>query len=181
VLAGVLVSAMTLALNPDSAFAQMPAQAPLPMGSQPATAVEGATTLALIGPTNQSVVLQSTLQAMPHQTAALEGPHTHATDNYSGVPLLTLLAQVGAPTGQDLHGKSLSDYIVATGADGYKAVIALAEIEPDFHAGQVLVADSVNGKPLDVQAGPYRLIVTADKRPARCVRNLVKLELKEAP
>jgi hypothetical protein len=73
----------------------------------------------------------------------------------------------------------LADYIVAIGSDGYKSVVALGEIDPEFHPGTVLVADTMDGKPLD-KAGPFRLIVTEDKRPARSVRNLVRIELKTA-
>jgi hypothetical protein len=38
----------------------------------------------------------------------------------------------------------------------------------------------MNGVPLDAKSGPFRLVVTEDKRPARSVRNLVKIELKSA-
>jgi hypothetical protein len=83
-----------------------------------------------------------------------------------------------APLGKDLHGTALTSCIVATGADGYKVVLSLAEIDPDFHPGVVLVADAMNGHPLDEKSGPFKLIVTGDKRPARWVRNLVSIELK---
>jgi hypothetical protein len=163
-----------------TAHGQMGPQTMPPMGSQPAAQVEGTPTLAVIGPTNQSVMLMAGIEALPHQTVTLEDPHTHASVAYSGVPLISILAQVGAPAGKDVHGKTLSQYVVATGADGYKAVVALAEIEPEFHPGQIIVADAANGKPLDVKEGPLRLVVSEDKHPARCVRNLVKLELKQA-
>ena len=139
-----------------------------------------AATLALIGLTTQSVVTSDAIRAMPHQTVTVINGHTHASETYSGVPLATLIEQVGAPTGKDVHGKALSEYIVATGSDGYKAVIALAEAEPDFHPGQVLVADQLAGQPLDSKEGPFKLIVSEDKHPARSVHNLVKLELKQA-
>jgi hypothetical protein len=54
-------------------------------------------------------------------------------------------------------------------------------VDPTFHPGTVLVADSLNGQLLDAKSGPYKLVVSEDKRPARCVRNLVTLELKSAP
>jgi len=89
-----------------------------------------------------------------------------------------LLTKVGAPLGNDLRGKALANYIVATGSDGYQAVIALGEVDPGFHPGEVLVADSMNGKPLDEHNGPFKLVVTEDKRPARSVRKLTTIELK---
>ncbi|AXC14370.1 hypothetical protein ACPOL_5114 [Acidisarcina polymorpha] len=115
---------------------------------------------------------------LPHKTVSYHNAHTKTDETYSGVPLIDLLAKYGAPTGDKLHGKALSDYIVATGSDGYRAVLALAETDPSFHPGDVIVADSMNGQPLDAKNGPFKLVVTEDKRPARSVRNLVSIELK---
>jgi hypothetical protein len=120
------------------------------------------------------------LESLPHKTVTVHNPHENVDETYSGVLLIDLLKRVGAPVGKDVHGKALAEYVVATGSDGYKAVLALAEAEPDFHPGDVLVADSMSGKPLDTKTGPFRLVVTDDKRPARSVRNLVSVELKAA-
>jgi len=120
------------------------------------------------------------LKALPHHTVTVHNPHTNADETYSGVPLMDLLAKQGVPHGHDLRGKALSQYVVATGSDGYKAVLALAEVDPDFHPGEVLVADQLDGKPLDAKTGPFRLVVTEDKRPARSVHNLVSIEVKQA-
>lgn len=117
---------------------------------------------------------------MPHVTVTIHNSHTNVDESYSGVPLSDLLAKVGAPLGKDLHGEALADYVVANGSDGYKAVLALGEIDPSFHPGEVIVADSMNGKPLDAHSGPFKLVVTEDKRPARSVRNLTTIELKSA-
>jgi DMSO/TMAO reductase YedYZ molybdopterin-dependent catalytic subunit len=68
--------------------------------------------------------------------------------------------------------------VVATGADGYRAVLALTKADPSFHPGAVLVADTMDGKPLDPHSGPFKLVVTEDKRPARSVHNLASIELK---
>ncbi len=128
----------------------------------------------------QSTISLDALKSLPHKTVTVHNPHENTDETYSGVPLIELLKQVGAPVGKDVHGKALAEYVVAIGSDGYKAVLALAETEPDFHPGEVLVADTINGKPLDSKIGPFRLVVTDDKRPARSVRNLVSVELKVA-
>jgi hypothetical protein len=120
------------------------------------------------------------LKAMPHKTISFHNVHTNADETYSGVPLIDLLASLGIPHGKELHGKGLSDYIVATGSDGYKAVLALAEVDPEFHPGDVIVADTMDGKPLDAKNGPFKLVVTEDKRPARSVHGLVSIEVKAA-
>jgi hypothetical protein len=118
------------------------------------------------------------LKSMPRTTVSVHNEHSKADETYVGVRLADVLAKMGAPLGHDLRGVALSGYIVATGSDGYVAVIALAEVDPSFHSGEVIVADTMNGQPLDEKSGPFKLVVTEDKRPARWVRNLVSIELK---
>ena len=121
------------------------------------------------------------LKAMPHITATFHNAHTNADETYSGVRLADLLAKLGAPLGNELRGQALANYVVATGSDGYQALLALAEVDPSFHPGEVLVADTMNGKALDEHSGPLKLVVTEDQRPARSVRNLTTIELKLLP
>ena len=120
------------------------------------------------------------LKAMPRTTVTVHNEHSKADETYGGVRLADLLGKMGAPLGHDLRGAALSGYLVATGSDGYVAVIALAEADPTFHSGEVIVADTMNGAPLDPKSGPFKLVVTEDKRPARWVRNLISVELKSA-
>jgi len=120
------------------------------------------------------------LKAMPRTTVSVHNEHSKADETYTGVRLADLLVKLGAPLGHDLRGAGLAGYVVATGSDGYVAVIALAEVDTTFHSGEVIVADTMNGVALDEKSGPFKLVVTEDKRPARWVRNLVSLELKSA-
>jgi hypothetical protein len=122
----------------------------------------------------------SELKAMAHITVTFHNSHANADEAYSGVRLADILTKLGAPLGKNLHGEALANYIVATGSDGYAAVLAIAEVDPSFHPGEVLVADTMDGKPLDAHSGPFKLVVTEDKRPARSVRNLTTIELKSA-
>jgi hypothetical protein len=118
-------------------------------------------------------------RALPHITITVHNGHTDAAEAYSGVPLATLLAKVNAPLGKQLRGEVMTSYLVATGSDGYSVVLSLAEVDPEFHAGQVLVADARDGKPLE-KNGPFQLIVSDDRRPARWVHNLVSITLQKA-
>jgi hypothetical protein len=45
-----------------------------------------------------------------------------------------------------------------------------------MHAGDVIVALTLDGKPL-TEDGAFKLVSTEDKRPARWVRNLMALTL----
>jgi hypothetical protein len=143
-------------------------------------AVATADTLVIVGaPGQRGVFTAATLKEYPHQRVTIHDHHTNADETFSGVPLIELLAHLGVPHGKDLMGKSLGDYVVATGSDGYTSVVALGEVDPEFHPGMVLVADTMDGKPLG-KAGPFQLVVSEDKRPARSVRNLVRVEVRTA-
>jgi hypothetical protein len=118
------------------------------------------------------------LKGMARKTVMVHNAHSNADETYEGVEVEELLRKYGAPLGKELHGSALTCYVVATGSDGYSAVLSLGEVDTSFHPGDVLVADTMNGKPLDARNGPFKLVVTEDKRPARSVRNLVRLQLK---
>ncbi|MER8184799.1 molybdopterin-dependent oxidoreductase [Kitasatospora sp. NPDC094015] len=57
--------------------------------------------------------------------------------------------------------------VTVTGADGHRAVLSWAEIDPDFGNQQILLATSIDGAPLD-EAGP-QLVVPADACGARYI------------
>jgi molybdate transport system substrate-binding protein len=65
--------------------------------------------------------------------------------------------------------------IRVTGADGYTAVVALAEIAPQFAGRPIQIADRMNGAALPQQA--LRLIVPGDRRGGRSVRDVVRIDI----
>lgn len=132
------------------------------------------------GPGERGVFTPATLKDYPHVTVTIYNPHIKKTETWSGVPLIDLLAPLGVPHGKTLMSRALAEYIVATGSDGYKTVVALGEVDPSFHPGVVLVADALDGKPLGAKTGPFRLVISQDRKPARSVRNLVSIEVKSA-
>jgi hypothetical protein len=119
----------------------------------------------------------ATLAALPHTSLTLLNEHSKANQTYSGVPLTDLLTPLGVPNKP--HGKDLRIYLVAEGADGYEAVYSGGEVTPDVHDGTVMVADSMDGKPIG-EDGPLKLVATGEKRPARWVRNLVAIRVETA-
>ena len=86
--------------------------------------------------------------ALPHVNITVHNAHAKADESYSGVPLAELLAKLDAPLGEHLRGKALASYIVASGSDGYSVVLSIAEADPSFHGGEILVADTRDGQPL---------------------------------
>lgn len=79
--------------------------------------------------------------------------------SFDGVPARELLKLVAAPSGPELRGRQLTLYVVAEATDGYKAVYALAEFDPDFTDGVILIADRRNGEALPPKEGPLRMVV----------------------
>jgi DMSO/TMAO reductase YedYZ molybdopterin-dependent catalytic subunit len=115
------------------------------------------------------------LAKMPRTSAAFNDEGTET--NYQGVLLYDILKQAGAPLDKQLMGKALATYILAEARDGYQVVYALADIDPNFGANKILVADTVNGKPLFDYQGPFRLVVPGDKKGARSIRMLEKISV----
>jgi hypothetical protein len=130
--------------------------------------------------TTETVMLASDdIARMPHHTitVAARGQSTQ----FDGVPLIDLLKRVGAPTGEAIRGAELSKYVVVTGADGYRALFALPELDSAFTDRAVILADHRDGVALPQDAEPYQVIVPGDKRPSRWVRHVVAVEVFDAP
>jgi hypothetical protein len=75
----------------------------------------------------------------------------------------------------------MRDYVEVTGRDGYRAVFALAELDAAFQDNKVVVAITSDGKPLNNEQGPMRIVAPQDKRPARSVRMVTTIAIRRAP
>ena len=150
-------------------FPPQPKPAPSAPPTTDSLSVTNATTHA-----GQTITAQQLISAYKHVTVIVHNVHTNTDETYSGVPIDLVLMIAKASTGSELRGKALTTGVIARGSDGYEALFSLAEIDPAFHSGQVIVADARDGKPL-TDDGPLRIIATEDARPARWVRNLVAL------
>lgn len=120
------------------------------------------------------------LSKLSRLSVKVENSHTKQTEEYSGVRVSDLLAKVGAPIGEKLHGTALATYVVARASDGYTVVFSLGELDPALNGNEIIVADTKGGKPLDAKQGPFQVIVPSDKRPARWIRMLTDLEVMTA-
>jgi hypothetical protein len=116
------------------------------------------------------------LAALPHKSVSVFNAHSKANETYSGVPLADLLSKVGVPLGENVRGKLFLTGVVASGADGYGVLYSLAEVDPSIHTGDVIVADTVDGKKLD-KDGAFKMVSSEERRPARWVRNLASISV----
>lgn len=119
----------------------------------------------------------ATLAPLEHKTITVFNEHEKINQTFSGVPLIELLKPLGVP--DKPRGKDFRLYLVAEGSDGYQVVYSLGEVTPDVHDATIIVADSLEGKPL-AGTGPLQLVATGEKRPARWVRNLVAIRVMTA-
>jgi hypothetical protein len=119
------------------------------------------------------------LQAMPQKTVNVHNEHTKADETYTGVLLGDLLAKYGLPVSQATHRKMLRSYLMAEGTDKYWVLYSVTEVEGSEHNSEVIVATSMNGKPLG-EDGQLKLVDSADKKPQRWVRNLTAITVKSA-
>jgi hypothetical protein len=117
------------------------------------------------------------LAQLPHETIQAPGEQGQSQTTYSGVPLMALLVELGVP--QKPKGKDLRLYVLAEGRDGNKVVYSLGEVSPDVHDGSVLLADSVDGKPL-ADNGPIELVISGERRPSRWIRGVVSIKVQAA-
>ena len=113
-----------------------------------------------------------------HIVTATQGT---ANIEFEGVLMRDVLAKADTPLGERLHGpEALTTFVLATARDGYKVVFAIAELDASFTDGVVMIADRRDGKRLDEKAGPLQIVTPDEKRAGRWMRQLMKLEVRQA-
>jgi len=109
------------------------------------------------------------------QTQGQNGQTT--TTTYGGVLLNDLLNSAGIQINKQSKNDILHKGIIAVGSDGYSALVVGGEISPKFADNQILVALTMDGKPLGDSDGFARLVVPGDSAAGRFVSNLVELQV----
>jgi hypothetical protein len=115
------------------------------------------------------------LKALPAVTQTAGG------NSFTGASLWALLNDGAVSLQPDgkVKNATLSMYAVVTGSDGYRAVVSLAEIDPEFGNRPALIAYSVNGVPLG-RNGMARLVMPGDLKMGRSVARLSSIEILTA-
>ena len=102
--------------------------------------------------------------------------HGHKVD-VSGIDLRDVLRAAGVEPPQQVRGAALRQVLLASAKDGYVAAFSWAELDPALGGRRVFVVT----EGLTPDEGPLRLVVPADARPARWVRQLQALRLISPP
>jgi len=134
-----------------------------------------AQTLDVVGLDGKSVSVS--LGTIERRTVVTEDRGLRA--EFQGVALRDVLIKAGIPFGDALRGPALARVVIASAPDGYRVVYAIAELDAAFTEQVVLVADRRDGRPLLPDTGPLQIVVPNDKRPARWIRQVNKIEVRQ--
>lgn len=122
---------------------------------------------------------EATLAKLPRESVKASA-HGQNLD-CEGVALAGLLRATGAMPAEPLRGQQLARYVLVGARDSYRAIYSLAELDASLTDRRVFLVDRCNGKPLDADDGPLRLIAPDDARPARWVRQVKSITVVTAP
>src|SRR5262245_39900267 len=158
-----LLTTIALAVSPD-ALAQAPVATAAP------------STLTVGGDVPHPLTLSpADIKSMPRTTVTVSEEGRDV--KYEGVLVGELLKRAEAPVGRDLTGQAVATYVLCKAKDGYQVVFSLPELDPAFTANDIIVADTIDGKPLFDYQGPWRIVAPHDKRGARSIRMLLSIEV----
>jgi DMSO/TMAO reductase YedYZ molybdopterin-dependent catalytic subunit len=164
--------ATVLALLPVAAAAgpqTAPAKPAAPAAAAPAV-------LTVTGDVATSLTLSAAdLKTLPRTKVEVKDEGRVVT--YEGVLVGEILKQAGVPLGDNLRGNAVATYVSARAADGYQVVFSLPELDNAFTSNDIIVADTIDGKPLFAYQGPWRIVAPKDSRGARSIRMLERIEV----
>jgi DMSO/TMAO reductase YedYZ molybdopterin-dependent catalytic subunit len=131
---------------------------------------------------NPRLISAAELHQLPRAEAHTTDPHEPGKEIvYAGTPLIEVLKAGGLRLDADKSGirETLSITVVVEAAEGYRAVFALAELDPELTDRLILLADTRDGQPLSPREGPFRIIVPGEKRAARWVRQVTVVTVRQ--
>jgi hypothetical protein len=168
--------ALFLAFAPLAASAQAPAEkpheetmpmkAPVPPSHSVNVTFQGRVTTLTV----------EDLLKLPQVTVKVHNAHRNTDESYTGPLVADVLARAGLTSNAETQPLILHSSLVATGTDKYFVLYSVAEVEPSFSTGQVIVAVMKAGLP-DTEGGMIELINTLDVKPARWLHGLTDLNV----
>jgi DMSO/TMAO reductase YedYZ molybdopterin-dependent catalytic subunit len=123
----------------------------------------------------------SELHRLPRVEVRTTDPHDPGKEIvYSGTTLVETLKTGGLVVDSGMAGlrDAVKMTVIVEATDGYRAVFSLAELDPELTDRVILLADTKDGQPLPLREGPLRIIVPGEKRPARWVRQVKALTVR---
>ncbi len=135
------------------------------------------------GVRNPSTQTLATLQAATpiEQTDLFQAGSTPQTHTYIGASLWGTLDNAGIIVDPSVDNDILDKYVVATASDGYRVVLSLGELNPNFGARPDLLAyaERVGGNVAPLTAdGVARITAPGDPKGGRYLSNLANLDVR---
>ena len=134
------------------------------------------TLVVVTDPSKPLILKPADLAGMPRTSITVKQPDGRGV-THEGVLVAELLKRAGAPLGKALRGDAVATYVLATATDGYRVIFSLAEVDPEFSGGEIMVVDRTNGQALLADQGPIRIIAPKDLAGARSIRMLERIEV----
>lgn len=131
----------------------------------------------LVGLDSKSTALTvETLSTLPQveQEVTFKTSKGMLTARYKG-PLLWEIVQSSKVLAGLERNAELGHVLVVTASDGYQIAFSIGELAPEFGNATILLALTTDGKPLPEG---FRIVAQGDKRGARAIHNIVKIELR---
>ena len=125
----------------------------------------------------RSIDVSSAVAKLPRQSVSATA-HGQASA-FEGYDLLETLNAAGLTPAENLKGKQLTRLVRISARDGYEVVFALAELDPTLGHARMLLADREDGRALAQDSGPWRLVIPAEARPARWIRQVAVIRVTD--
>lgn len=134
-----------------------------------------------------TVIIDGVVRSIPvaawksirRDTATMEF-HDQPAARYEGYVLSAVLRAAGVQT-DSLRGAALATRIVTESSDGYRVVLALADLDPLLGGRRVILADRMDGRALPAVDAPWRLIIVGEKLPSRSARQVLRIRVAAEP
>lgn len=143
-----------------------------PCAAAPAQDTHG---IEIVGPTGQATTLTpAALAQLPavQVDVSFLAEQTTRHASFEGPLLWTVLDHAHAVDPSRPRAQA-HQIVLVSGSDRYSAALAVGEISPAFEGKQVILAERMDGKPLDPEH--FRIVVPGDKRGARGVRDVIRI------
>jgi DMSO/TMAO reductase YedYZ molybdopterin-dependent catalytic subunit len=122
------------------------------------------------------------LQGLPSQTVTTQysGDASPEQHTYQGVRLYDLLLAAAPQFASQENGDKVGWYVQVTAIDGYEAVVAWGELDPENEGKAILVAYAADGQLLGLGYGMAELVVPGDSTDSRYVTSIMSITVSPA-
>jgi DMSO/TMAO reductase YedYZ molybdopterin-dependent catalytic subunit len=98
---------------------------------------------------------------------------------FSGVPVFAILEAAGYQLDSPKRGAYLTQFVMLTARDGYRAVYSMGEFDPKSKREAPLLVWQQDGAPLKTEEGFFRLVIPDNVHTSRWIRQVEKISVRQ--